>query len=195
MRKEKQNIKGFGALTGRIDAVFNKQKNQNKGGFTLLEVLVVVLIIGILTSVALPQYQKAVFKTRMSEAKILVNSLYYALLRYYTENNYTLPPIANGGHLPQDFEAYLDVSIPPLKNKFGLNYYSHAYIGIQYPTSSGNTINIARDWRPTDFENAHLYCEYWVGNNSDASLRNACISICNHNNFETFDDAIGCRLD
>ena len=42
-----------------------------KKGFTLIEMLVVVLIIGIIAAIALPQYEKAVNRTRLTEAFLL----------------------------------------------------------------------------------------------------------------------------
>jgi type II secretion system protein G len=56
--------------------------NFNKKAFTLIELLVVVLIIGILAAIALPQYQKAVERTRFTKAKQTLSSLYQAAQRY-----------------------------------------------------------------------------------------------------------------
>ncbi len=63
----------------------------NNKAFTLIELLVVVLIIGILAAVALPQYQKAVVKSRFAILQVGVTALVESIQRYYLEYG-ELPP-------------------------------------------------------------------------------------------------------
>lgn len=80
-------------------------------GFTLIELMVVVVIIGILASLAIPQYTKTVERSHQSEAITNLGIIRGAQLRYYAEyNEYT----AISGNLDIDFPTaakYFDYSV------------------------------------------------------------------------------------
>ena len=73
--------------------------SNNRKGFTLIELLVVVLIIGILASIAIPQYFKVVEKARVAEAMSVIAAIKSAEERY----------LAKGGMYTSDF-TQLDIS-------------------------------------------------------------------------------------
>jgi prepilin-type N-terminal cleavage/methylation domain-containing protein len=55
-------------------------------GFTLLEVLIVVIVIGILAAIALPQYTATIEKARSAEALGILGSLRSSMERYWYEH-------------------------------------------------------------------------------------------------------------
>jgi len=68
---------------------------MNKKGFTLIELLVVVLIIGILAAIALPQYFRAVEKSKATEALSIMGSLAAAIERAKLVDDTWSPDLAN----------------------------------------------------------------------------------------------------
>jgi type IV pilus assembly protein PilE len=61
----------------------------NESAFTLIELLVVVLIIGILAAIALPQYKRAVLRSRAAEALIHARALKTAVDSWRLQNGDT----------------------------------------------------------------------------------------------------------
>ncbi|MDD5005179.1 MAG: prepilin-type N-terminal cleavage/methylation domain-containing protein [Candidatus Omnitrophica bacterium] len=55
------------------------------GGFTLLELIIVIIVIGILATIALPRYQGVVEKTRVAEAKSMLSVIRSAQIRYFAQ--------------------------------------------------------------------------------------------------------------
>ena len=82
-----------------------------KKAFTLIELLVVVLIIGILSAIALPQYQKAVEKAQATEALNTLMTAVKACKVYYLAN----------GEYPTKFED-LDIEMPGTYKQEGTSY-------------------------------------------------------------------------
>ena len=81
---------------------------MNKKGFTLIELLVVVLIIGILAAIALPQYLRAVEKSRASEALTLLGSIAAAADRVILASTDEVVVANEWSSLDLDFEGATD---------------------------------------------------------------------------------------
>lgn len=112
-----------------------KQFFQNQRGFTLVELMIVIVIVGILAAVAVPIYQGNVKKAKMSECDATLGTIRTALRVYYAEHGKY--PTANDEPVT-NLSSSLDLSASDLTGKY---FPAHVY----KLTSSDSTYTITCD--------------------------------------------------
>jgi type IV pilus assembly protein PilA len=83
-----------------------KKLMNNQSGFSLVELMVVVAIIGILATVAIPSVSKYMAKAKQTEAKTSLASLYSANKAFFVEYNGYGTHFSVIGHAPEGQVKY-----------------------------------------------------------------------------------------
>lgn len=71
-----------------------RSKKAGSKGFTLIELMIVVVIIGLLAAMAIPRFMQAGAKTKQSEAKLILKQI------YVNERTYRQQSMANSYYIP-----------------------------------------------------------------------------------------------
>lgn len=134
-------------------------------GFTLIELLVVVLIIGVLASVALPQYQKAVAKARLAEFVIHARAVRDGLRMYSLANGSAATKVSDldiwnsvqaGGHYIRTF-----VSLPGYST-WTCDFHWQGDLGFCYVyTEAGAKLAESLGWPPYSLGSSYHIMEDW----------------------------------
>lgn len=81
----------------KLSPIKSCERSKAQAGFTMIELMIVVAIIGIITAVAFPSYTSYMKKARRSDAKISLTKMADAQERWYLQNSIYTTVIANVG--------------------------------------------------------------------------------------------------
>lgn len=111
-------------------------RNKNQRGFTLVELMIVVIIVGILAAVAIPMYQGATERAKASEAVAALGTIRGAMRVYYAEHG-TYVNTNFIDNAPVTSGSILDVSDNDLLGRY---FSSPCYTFTGIPTANAFTI-------------------------------------------------------
>ena len=84
-----------------------RQALKGPQGFTLIELMIVVAIIGILAAIAIPNFMRYQAKARQSEARVNLGGIFTTATSYFAENNtFSVPTADTLGYRPAGTSRY-----------------------------------------------------------------------------------------
>lgn len=83
-----------------------KKQIRSQLGFTLIELMIVVAIIGILSAIAIPNFARYQSKSRQAEAKIALASVYGGEKAFFAEYSAYMQDLAAIGYVPEGFKRF-----------------------------------------------------------------------------------------
>ncbi|CDT20095.1 Fimbrial protein precursor [Vibrio coralliirubri] len=123
----------------------NKNKRTNQKGFTLIELMIVVAVIGVLAAIAVPQYQKYVAKSEAASALATLTGLKTNAEAYTVENG-AFPDAAQSAAMGTPISDMGSIAFARTANtSAGTGTITFTFDGVVSPDLQSQSILLARD--------------------------------------------------
>ena len=106
-------MKGLIKRIGGFELSFTKKLHRGQKGFTLMELLIVVAILGVLAAVVIPRFTSLIGRGESEAATTELSIVQTAVVAYMTDNKTTTAPTRNDAQLgpgDSDYGEYFQTS-------------------------------------------------------------------------------------
>jgi prepilin-type N-terminal cleavage/methylation domain-containing protein len=135
-----------------------EKKMKSKKGFTLVELVIVIVIVGILSIISVPIYRGYVEKAIMTEGKILINAIGKSELAYHVKNDCFY---STEGKVENDYVLDIDAR----GNKYFKNFLARSGSGSMYGSSVNASASLGVRKDAYDGEDDVVSIEVYGSNN------------------------------
>ena len=95
---------------------------KSNAGFTLIELMIVVVIVGVLAALAVPRFMRAATKSKQSEAREILKQVYTMQRAYFVEHeNYCLNGVTASAAVPLAYSILAIEIMPTARYTYVIN--------------------------------------------------------------------------